>query len=85
MTAEAAMLGIPSISCFPDKPTIIEEYLISSGLVVRETDAVRIARGAMMMLEDETYRRRIRDKAKGFVERMEDPIEVILRELKHFN
>ncbi len=85
MTAEAAMLGIPSISCFPEKPTIIEEYLISSGLVVRETDPVRIAERAMKMLEDETYRRRIRDKAEGFVKRMEDPIEVILNELKRFS
>jgi len=84
MTAEAAMLGIPSISCFPDKPTIIEEFLISSGLVVRETDPIRIAKRAMRILDDETYRRRIQDRAKGFVERMEDPIEVILRELKHF-
>jgi len=85
MTSEAAMLGVPSISCFPSKPTIVEEFLISSGLVVREMDPSRIARRAMRMLEDETYRRRIRDKAKGFVERMEDPIEVILRELKHFS
>ena len=85
MTTEAAMLGVPSISCFPNKPTIIEEFLISSSFVVRETDPVRIAKRAMNMLEDETYRRRIRDKAKSFVERMEDPIEVILRELKHFS
>jgi len=85
MTAEAAMLGVPSISCFPNKPTIIEEFLISSSFVVREIDPVRIAKRAMNMLEDETYRRRIRDKAKSFVERMEDPIEVISRELKHFN
>jgi len=85
MTTEAAMLGIPSISCFPRKPTIIEEFLTSSSLVVRETDPVRIARRAMNMLDDETYRRRIRDKAKSLVERMEDPIEVILRELKHFS
>jgi len=85
MTTEAAMLGVPSISCFPDKPTIIEEFLISSGLVVRETDPIRIAKRAMNMLEDETYRRRIQDKAKSFVKRMEDPIEVILRELKHFS
>jgi len=85
MTAEAAMLGIPSISCYPDKPTIIEEFLISSDLVVREINPIKIARRAMNMLEDEAYRRRIRDKAESFVERMEDPIEVILRELKHFS
>jgi len=85
MTTETAMLGVPSISCFPNKPTIIEEFLISSGFVVRETDPVRIAERAMNMLEDETYRRRIRDEAKNFVERMEDPIEVILSELKHFS
>jgi len=85
MTTEAAMLGVPSISCFPDKPTIIEEFLVSLSFVVRETDPVRIAKRAMNMLEDETYRLSIRDKAKSFVERMEDPIEVILRELKHFS
>jgi len=85
MTTEAAMLGVPSISCFPDKPTIIEEFLVSLGLVVRETDPVRIAKRAMNMLEDETYRLSVRDKAKSFVERMEDPIEAILRELKHFS
>jgi len=85
MTTEAAMLGVPSISCFPDKPTIIDEFLISSGLVVRETAPTRIAKRAMNMLQDETYCRHIRDEAKGLVERMEDPIEVMLRELKHFS
>ena len=85
MTTEAVMLGVPSISCFPNKPTIIEEFLISSGFVVRETDPFRIAERAVNMLEDEPYRRRIRGKAKSFVERMEDPVEVILRELKHLN
>ena len=85
MTAEAAMLGIPSISCFPNKPTIIEKFLMSSSLVVRETTPVKIAGRVARMLEDETYRRRIQDKAKDLVERMEDPIEVILRELKHLS
>ena len=85
MTTEAVMLGVPSISCFPNKPTIIEEFLVTSGFVVRETDPFRIAERAVNMLEDEPYRRRIRGKAKSFVERMEDPVEVILRELKHLN
>lgn len=31
MTAEAALLGTPTISCYPSEPTIVENYLIKKG------------------------------------------------------
>jgi len=35
MTAEAAMLGVPTISCYPGEPTIIERYLVREKLIER--------------------------------------------------
>jgi predicted glycosyltransferase len=80
MTAEAALLGIPTISSFPGKPYNIERYLVKEGLAVRETDPKAILGLVLNYLEgsiEEAKRR-----AHRLLRRMENPVDVIAQYIK---
>jgi predicted glycosyltransferase len=79
MTAEAALMGVPSISCYPSDPTFVERYLIRAGLVKRIPDPRRAAEATARILRDPSYRARASGIASGLLSKMEDPIEVIAR------
>ncbi len=79
MTAEAALMGIPTISCYPLAPTFVERYLIRVGLVRRIPDPKRAAEAAARVLRDPSHRTRASGLASELLSRMEDPIEVIAR------
>jgi len=82
MTAEAALLGVPSISFYPISPTCVESYLIRLGLVTRLQSVQAIVRHAVRILGDPGYERASRAKSRRIVSRMEDPIAVIEKHLK---
>ncbi|MFH0897394.1 MAG: DUF354 domain-containing protein, partial [Candidatus Bathyarchaeota archaeon] len=64
MTAEAAMLGVPTISCYPRKPTIVEKYLMDRKLVLRITDSEKAAKKIINILNDlNNARREQQDRA----------------------
>lgn len=72
MTAESALLGIPTIS-YNGVPNIIEKYLVSNNLVKRETDPEKIVK-----IIEKTFRSPKEDykkRASKFVQIMEDPID----------
>ena len=79
MTAEAALLGTPTLSCYPREPTIVEEYLIKEKLVHRITDPEKASRQIIQILEnhEEVHRTR-QEKAKALTSKMEDPLDVII-------
>jgi len=78
MTAEAALLGVPTISCYPDKPFLVERHLINEGLVARETDPKKLeAKVVETMNKLERVRKEQTDRAKKLTESFEDPINVI--------
>lgn len=78
MTIEAALLGAPTFSCYPDKPFLIEKYLINKGLVVRESNPERATRKIVKTLRNlEVAKKRQEEKARGLTKDFEDPIEVI--------
>lgn len=80
MTTEAALMGIPTISCYPDKPFIVERYLISKGLVARETNMKRIKEKITHTLQTiEIAKRTQRAKAEKLTKTFEDPINVIAK------
>jgi len=80
MTAEAALLGVPSFSCYPDKPVLVEKYLIKKGLVVRETSMDRLRTRILRDLKNiERARNAQRAKALKLTSGFEDPIEVIVK------
>lgn len=82
MTAEAALLGVPSISYYPGKTTCVESFLIKRGLVEKISDPAEIARGVAEILENLPSVRSSQEKrASSILSRMDDPIKVIYRSI----
>ena len=74
MTAEASLLGKPTISIAPVR-FYIEKYLIKSGLVKRAVDSRDLIRLSKMMLSDRHYISTQQNRAKNILHRMDDPID----------
>ncbi len=82
MSAEAALLGVPTISIAPIR-FYVEDYLIRSSLVERARDPRDLVRIGKKMLSDEKFIHKQRMKASRILKSMEDPtakmISVILK------
>lgn len=72
MTAESALMGIPTIS-YNAVPNIIENFLVKKYLVKRETNPKKISRHIKNIFESSITVNQKR--AKRIVEQMENPIE----------
>lgn len=85
MSAEAALLGVPTISIAPVRYHV-EDYLVKTGLVAKTRDAKALARLARKMLSDEKIRKAHSKKAAHVLASMEDPVKkmtsAILRDHK---
>jgi len=80
MTAEAALLGVPTFSCYPGKSFLIERYLVKRRLVVREVDWRKAKVKILKTLEDIDNARKVQlARAKELTDSFEDPIDVIVR------
>ena len=79
MTAEAALMGIPTIS-YNAIPNIIEKFLVKKSLVKREVDPKKISRYIAKILEsaNDEYQTR----AKEVTQEMEDPVEKLIKIIK---
>jgi len=75
MTAEAALMGIPTIS-YDAVPNHIEKYLVRIGLVKIEKNPKTILKLVKKILESDN--RNIRKKAKSILNLMEDPVSKLL-------
>jgi len=80
MTAEAALLGVPSISCYPSEPTYVDKYLLRHGLLMRAATISSIIEKSVEMLEGGEQRER-RARARTLLESMEDPLLHIERQI----
>lgn len=78
MTAEAALMGIPTIS-YNAVPNYIEKYLVRIGLVKRETSSRNILQVARKMLMQGTKNR---EKAQRILNSMEDPFSKLVSAIK---
>jgi len=76
MTAESALLGVPTIS-YNAVPNIIENYLVKINLVKRETDPKKINKIIRKFLE--SYNEGYREKARKISSSMEDPIKKLIQ------
>lgn len=72
MTAESALLGVPTIS-YNAVPNLIEDYLVKNRIATRETDPQKIVKNIKKILKDskEDYQSR----ARKIHSKMEDPIQ----------
>ena len=79
MTAESALLGIPTIS-YNAVPNIIEAYLVRKKLVIRETNPKQIVISIRKILVSSNLE--IKKKSKKILDSMEDPYPVLVKTMK---
>lgn len=79
MTAESALLGVPTIS-YNAVPNIVERYLVKNNLVKRETNPKKINKIIKKFLKssDDNYRKRARKISNS----MEDPIQKLIQVIR---
>lgn len=78
MTAEAALLGKPTISISPVR-FHVEDYLVKMGLVGRAPNSTALVRLAKKMMSDKKYQNVQKRKAARVLQKMEDPTDVIIK------
>ena len=79
MTAESAMLGIPTIS-YNAIPNIIETYLVKKKLIIRKTNPKQIASSIEKILESSNVE--IKKRSKKMMNSMEDPYHTLVKTMK---
>jgi len=79
MTAESALLGIPTIS-YNAVPNIIESYLVRKKLVIRETNPKRVATSIRNILESSNLE--TKKRSKKIWGSMEDPYPILVKTMK---
>ena len=76
MTAESALLGVPTIS-YDAVPYVIEKYLVRKKLVIRQRDPEKIPHTIESLL-----RKKPDNRAKNMLKTMEDPYDKLLEVIK---
>ncbi|MGC8937309.1 MAG: DUF354 domain-containing protein, partial [Candidatus Methanomethylicaceae archaeon] len=84
MTHEAVLLGVPSISLFPGKATLIESFLIRKGLVIRPKGSGNVNKIIRHFLYNVKSRSQFKKKVKLLWSIMEDPKEKIVSKIELF-
>ena len=75
MTAESALMGIPTIS-YNAVPNIIENFLLEKHLIKRETNPTKISDQIKKIFESSD--KNSQKKARKIVKQMEDPIQRLI-------
>jgi predicted glycosyltransferase len=84
MTSEAALLGVPTFSCYPGTPYIVEKYLIKKRLIDRETSLKNVKAKVLKTLRNiESYRKIQVEKARKLTSSFEDPVDVIAETIEN--
>jgi len=84
MTAEAAMLGTPTISCYPGEPTLVEKFLKRRKLVVRAKDPEKAVKRAIKSINNyDRIHKLQQERARSLIAEMEDPLEIIIKVLEN--
>jgi len=81
MTAEAALMGVPTISCYPADPTYVDRYLFRLGLADRLLSHNRIVSRVRRFLTDPRLMKRQKERANHVLSKMEDPVDVMMTRL----
>jgi len=79
MTAEAALMGVPTIS-YNAVPNIIEKFLVEKCLIKRETNPNKISNEIKKFFKSSNKKNE--ERAKKIVKQMEDPIEKLIEIIK---
>ena len=79
MTAESALLGIPTIS-YNAVPNIIEAYLVKKKLVIRKTNPKQIVNSIEKILRSSNLG--VKKRSKKMMNSMEDPYLTLVKTMK---
>ena len=79
MTAESALLGVPTIS-YNAVPNFIEDYLVKQKLVKRETNPKKIVHAIKLLIKNSNVKNQKR--AKKALDSMEDPFNKLVKVMK---
>src|SRR5438093_3675287 len=82
MTVEAALLGVPAISCFPGPKPLYIRYLERKRLVKTIKSPSKITKEVLQILRNDKRREDQRRRGKKLLAWMEDPTEKLLDTLK---
>jgi predicted glycosyltransferase len=78
MTAEACLMGKPAISIAPIS-FYVERYLLKSGLLLKALKPTDLVKLATKTLKDPSRSSSQKQNAKLILEKMEDPIQTVMR------
>ncbi len=81
MNREAICVGTPAISTYPEKLLSVTKYLIDLNLKKHSLSVSEILLYAKEFMSDAEYQ----EKAHHILSRMEDPVDVLLREIRTFS
>jgi predicted glycosyltransferase len=76
MTAESALIGIPTIS-YNAVPNMIENFLVKKSLIIRETNPNKISNQINRIFKSSNKENQ--KKARKIVKQMEDPIQKLIK------
>ena len=76
MTAESALIGIPTIS-YNAVPNFIENFLVKKSLIKRETNPNKISNQIKKIFESSS--KESQKKARRIVKQMEDPVQKLIK------
>ena len=79
MTAESALLGVPTIS-YNAVPNIIETYLVKQKLIIRKTNPKQIANSIEKILGSSNLE--VKKRSKKMMDSMEDPYLTLVKTMK---
>jgi hypothetical protein len=81
MSTEAALMGVPTISCYPSEPTYVDKFLFKLKLAERMLSVDRVVAKVRRILKDPEVASRQKQKADRVLTKMEDPLRVIMTHL----
>ena len=81
MSAEAALMGVPTISCYPSDPTYVDRFLFKLKLAERVLSVEKAVARVRGILKDPKVAIRQKEKAERVMAKMEDPLRVIMARL----
>jgi predicted glycosyltransferase len=81
MNREAICVGTPAISTYPEKLLSVTKFLIGLGLKKHSLDIPEIFSYAKRLMADTEYR----ERASQILKKMEDPVDVLSREIHTFD
>jgi predicted glycosyltransferase len=85
MNAEAALLGVPTISCYPKETTHVEQFLINEGAIYRAKDETKaIEKTKEILSAPEEFKEQHKLIAERLLTTMDDPSDVIIEHIEKF-